>query len=176
MGMGLAQKLHKQKYMTWPGLAEASDVWHSGSNVDRASKTNIRLDTHKGFRSWNQQAVGSVPLARAWVKYGFPTRESVQRVLRELLEQQKKNEETTGPKTRNSHPELARQAHDARKAWRHGRSLASKRDCGGRGYYCSLAAWEQELLHAFDSGALENHAPSGQSLRPWPWCLHGFGY
>ena len=38
-------------------------------------------------------------------------------------------------------PELARQAHDARKAWRHGRSLASKRDCGGRDYYYSLASF-----------------------------------
>ena len=147
--------LYKDKYMTWPGLEEALDAWHSGSNFDRTSKADMRSDTRKGFRSWIKQTVGSVPLARAWVKYGFSTRESVQRVLRELLEQQKKNEGTAGPKTRDSHPELARSAHDARKAWRHGRSLASKRDRGGRSYYYSLAAWEHELVNAFDSGALE---------------------
>ena len=78
-------------------------------------KKTIREDTRSGFRAWIQQAVGSVPLARAWMKNGFSTRESIQQVLREMLEQQKKNEETTGPNTRNSHPELARQGQIARK-------------------------------------------------------------
>ena len=120
-----------------------------------ATQKTIREDTRNGFRAWIQQAVGSVPLARAWVKNGFSTRESIQQVLREMLEQQKKNEETTGPNTRNSHPQLAREADFARKAWRNGRTLAFKRDCYGDEYFHSLPDSEKDIIYDYDSKALE---------------------
>ena len=146
--------LERSADLTWPGLADKLDAWIDGNEFDRKTKADIRSDIRKGFRAWLRQTVGSVPLARAWVKYGLSTRESVQGVLRELLKSQKKNEDK-GPKTRNSHPELARQAHEARNKWRHGQYLANRRVHEGRNYYWSLDAEAREVLDAYDSRDLE---------------------
>ena len=73
------EALERSADLTWPGLAEALDVWNCGYTFDRRTKATIRADTRSGFRVWIRQTVGSVPLATAWVRYGFCTRARVRR-------------------------------------------------------------------------------------------------
>ena len=75
-------------------------------------------------------------------------------VLREILAQHQKNQEADALPMKASHPHLAREAHDARRAWRRGRALTRNMEDNDWGSD-SFTVAEQELVAKFQSGALE---------------------
>ena len=142
---------YTDKYMSWPGLAEAWDDWTEGHSFDRAAKDQMRGDFRKGFL---QQLGGSASLAYAILRHGFSTRDAIFGVVREIFSANQKRaaemQNNPTPTTR-THPHLYAAAQAARQRWRQGRRLDQRR-ATARFNFGRLHKSDQQILMDFDSG------------------------